>query len=184
MENPSGCSKGCSFWKVWHPWAQLGQTASAPNSSISQVGKEASRSFTQGQHPPFPQPGEERGFQELPGAWLSRAPPYPPARGRTGLGPSGGAGHGFCCSAPSPWITGSKPPASNSAGLRVNSEQLHSSQSFPLMRVESLRMSQLFVLWESRANAERRLGGASRSLNNESQPLPAAHFFAPIPSPC
>lgn len=74
-------------------------------------------------------------------------------------------------------------PASHSAGLRVNSEQLHSSQSFSLMRAESLRMNQLFVLWESRANAERRLGGASHSLNNESQPLPAAHFLPQFSAP-
>lgn len=43
-------------------------------------------------------------------------------------------------------------------------------------------MSQLLMLWKSRAAAERRLGGSSHSLSNEPQPLPAAHFSAPAES--
>lgn len=177
---PSWLLKGMFLWRTWDPWAQLGQTGSAPPFPSARWGwnlPEASRSFTEDQHPLFSQPGGERGFQELPGAWLTRASLYPP---------SGGAGHGFSCSAPPPRIGGIKatlPQTQQDAG-GILSGCTAPRRSFPVTRAESLGMSWLFMLWENRANAERRLGGASHSLNNESQPLPASHFFSPIPSPC
>lgn len=145
--------------------------------SLSQVGIEPSRSFQELHGGSAPSFLSARWGKRLPGAWLTRASLYPP---------SGGAGHGFSCSAPSPRMGGIKatlPQTQQDAG-GILSGCTAPRRSFPITRAESLGMSWLFMLWENRANAERRLGGASHSLNNESQPLPASHFFSPIPSPC
>lgn len=71
--------------------------------SLSQMGMEPSRSFTQGQHPLFPQPGGNGAFQELPGVWLTRALPNPPDKGESRSGALRRS-----CSAPSPWVLGIK----------------------------------------------------------------------------
>lgn len=147
--------------------------------SLSQVGMEPSRSFQElhrGSAPPFL---SARWGKRLPGASRSLADQSIPVR------PSGGAGHGFSCSAPSPRIGGIKatlPQTQQDAG-GILSGCTAPRRSFPVTRAESLGMSWLFMLWENRANAERRLGGTSHSLNNESQLLPASHFFPQFPAP-
>lgn len=127
---PSWLLKGMFLWRTWDPWAQLGQTGSAPPFPSARWGwnlPEASRSFTEDQHPLFSQPGGERGFQELPGAWLTRASLYPPLRRSwTRL-----------LLSTIPTDRGDQSyPASDSAGCRGNSEWLHSSQT-KLSRNES-----------------------------------------------
>lgn len=90
---PLSISGERGFWEV--PGASHRASTSF---SISQLKQEASRSFTHGLHPLFPHLGGDGAFQELhpwsaspfsssrrgwslPGAWLSRAPPYPPQQG-------------------------------------------------------------------------------------------------------